>query len=66
MKHKPRHHLNFVKPATCGGKNRYPTRAQAEAVKTEQETIDPELELKIYRCIGCGDWHLTRAVRSQF
>jgi hypothetical protein len=50
------------KRAKCGGKNCYPTRHEAELVAREQEALNfqDDLKLKVYRCIDCGAWHLTR------
>ena len=47
---------------TCGGKNCYKTEREAREVAEEQELRDitGELELKVYRCINCGLWHLSR------
>lgn len=52
----------FPQPKRCGGKMCYPTKHQAEQVKLEQELRNHDLELSIYRCITCGDWHLTRTL----
>lgn len=59
MKHKIRH-TGPAQPRTCGGKRCYGTKHEAELVKSEQEIINPELELSIYKCISCGSYHLTR------
>ncbi|HET7630132.1 MAG TPA: hypothetical protein VFK03_02045 [Candidatus Saccharimonadales bacterium] len=66
MKHKPKYDRFVINRPVCGGKNRYPTKSQAEAVKLEQEIIDAELNLRVYRCVSCGDWHLTRVASSNF
>ena len=44
------------------GKNRYPSKKEAEAIAEEQEIIfaNQDLELKVYLCANCGGWHLTR------
>lgn len=48
-------------PVMCGGKRRYNSQRDAEAVKAEQELLTRDLKLKVYRCqSGCGGWHLTR------
>lgn len=59
QKHKIRH-VGPSKPAMCASKRRYRTRAEAEVVKAEHEILTPDLELSIYRCLTCGDFHLTR------
>jgi hypothetical protein len=50
-----------VKPRSCGGKNRYATKREAELVAREQEMRDlrQELRIEVYRCVYCGGWHLT-------
>lgn len=61
QKHPIRHH--GVDPAAqmCGSKRRYLTKQQAELVREQQELLNNELELKVYRChAGCKGWHLTR------
>ena len=58
--HKPRPR-DYQQPILCGGKRRYPSRREAEIVKSEQEILTRDLELAIYHCqSGCGGWHLTR------
>ncbi len=47
-------------PKYCGDKRAYASRQQAEAVKADQEIINTNLRLAVYRCINCGQWHLTR------
>lgn len=59
MKHKIRH-AGPAKPQLCGGKRCYSTKQEAEQVKSEQEIINPELKLSVYKCITCGSYHLTR------
>jgi len=50
-----------AKPVFCQGKRRYASEREALAVKEEQELLQTDLELKVYRCsVGCGGWHLTR------
>jgi|GEM_PF-1026362 len=51
----------------CNGKNCYKSREEAEAVAREQEALHimDDLELKTYRCIECGEWHLSRAESSK-
>ena len=46
----------------CNGKNCYRDKAEAEVVAEEQEILDfaGELELKVYKCGECGQWHLSR------
>lgn len=51
---------DFPAPRLCGGKRCYSTKREAEQVKSEQELLTQDLELTIYRCIQCGQWHLTR------
>ncbi|MGH7196340.1 MAG: hypothetical protein ACREGJ_01065 [Candidatus Saccharimonadales bacterium] len=57
-----RRHITMPEPARmCGGKRRYNSKTEAEAVKTEQELLSPGVELRVYRCqAGCRGWHLTR------
>lgn len=44
----------------CHGKKRYPTRDKAEAVIADRSNlIDDDLELDVYRCPSCQNWHLT-------
>lgn len=57
-------HPKVFRPADtqkCGGKNCYNSRAEAEAVKQEQELRDlrSELEIGVYRCQYCSKFHLT-------
>lgn len=61
QKHRPKYHAD--NPVLCGGKRRYASKQEAEQVAEEQELINfaEELELSVYRCISCGDWHLTRS-----
>ncbi|TAH31892.1 hypothetical protein EYC58_04410 [Candidatus Saccharibacteria bacterium] len=59
MKHKIRQ-TGPTTPRTCGGKRCYTTKQEAKHVKSEQEIINPELELSIYRCLTCSSYHLTR------
>ena len=49
-------------PDKCGGKNCYESQTEAEIVAREQEILNMQndLELKVYRCIICGQLHLTR------
>lgn len=56
-KPRPQH---FDSPKLCGEKRRYRTRHDAEMVIAEKEIMQPELELTVYRCTQCGDFHLTR------
>jgi hypothetical protein len=66
---KPKNFLTRHYPAptvkSCG-KNRYATRAEAETVAAEQETIfaREELHLHVYHCAMCGGWHLTKRERT--
>lgn len=55
---------NFDAPRTCGGKHCYKTQRDAEAVVEEKSILQPELELAIYRCLSCGEFHLTRVKTS--
>lgn len=56
---------DFSPPKLCGGKRSYPTKHEAERVKEEQELLQYDLKLDIYRCqSGCRGWHLTRQVRD--
>ena len=55
---------HFNAPKTCSGKNRYPTRLDAEQVIAEKAIMQPELELTLYRCAQCRDWHLTRSKKE--
>jgi len=50
----------FDAPKTCGGKYCYTTRQAAELVVEEKSITDPELELSIYHCVSCRQFHLTR------
>jgi hypothetical protein len=51
------------KPEKCSGKNCYKSQIEADTVAREREILNSqnELELKSYRCIICGQWHLSRA-----
>ena len=51
---------NFNSPKTCGGKRCYATRHDAEMVVEEKTIMQPELKLSVYRCLSCGEYHLTR------
>lgn len=51
---------NFNSPKLCGGKRCYTTRHDAEAVAEEKQIMQPELELSVYKCLSCGQFHLTR------
>lgn len=44
----------------CGNKMCYSSITEAEIVKNEQELLHSDIKLDIYRCISCGNWHLTR------
>lgn len=55
----------YEQPRLCGGKRQYAHKHEAEQVKTEQEIINPELELSIYKCMTCGAWHLTRSLGNR-
>lgn len=58
-----RKHKKIFQPApknTCGGKVCYTNTTEAEVVKSEQELLNTDIKLDIYRCISCGSWHLTR------
>ena len=55
----------YPQPKKCGGKMCYPSKHQAEQVKEEQELRDQDLQLSIYRCISCSNWHLTRTPPRQ-
>ena len=52
---------DFSSPKTCGGKRCYATQHDAEMVVEEKAVIQPELELSVYRCLSCGEYHLTRS-----
>jgi hypothetical protein len=54
----------YPAPRKCGGKMCYPSKHQAEVVKMEQE-LRNHVELSIYRCIDCGNWHLTRSKNDE-
>lgn len=61
-KHKPQLHRKLgTRLSMCGGKNCYPSREHAEAVRDEQQLLVRDLELSVYRCHICRQWHLTRA-----
>ena len=60
MKHKIRH-TGPNTPRLCGGKRCYAHKYEAEQVKSEQELLTRDLELSIYRCLSCHEWHLTRS-----
>lgn len=51
---------NFSPPKMCGGKRCYRTHRDAEMVVEEKEILQPELELSIYHCLSCKQYHLTR------
>ena len=44
----------------CGGKQRYASKQDAEQAAQEQMLLQFNLELNVYKCPFCGDWHLTR------
>lgn len=48
---------------SCGRKNRYPTRADAESVAIRQ-TVRSGTRVTCYRCELCGGWHLTSHPRK--
>lgn len=64
VKHKPQHHRLFDQPRVCEGKRCYANKHEAELVKEEQEALKDDLELSIYRCLTCKQWHLTRTNRD--
>jgi hypothetical protein len=57
---KPKRREAFQPGGDCTGKRRYPKRLDAEAVIEEQKILHPELTLRAYQCLHCGNWHLTR------
>lgn len=46
---------------SCGGKVRYGHKHEAEQAATELMIIEPELQLRVYKCTTCSGWHLTKA-----
>lgn len=52
---------NFSAPKKCGGKFCYATLQQAKLVVEEKNITNPEITLSIYRCLSCGEFHLTRS-----
>ena len=44
----------------CANKVCYSSITEAEIVKDQQELLNSDIKLDIYRCISCGSWHLTR------
>jgi hypothetical protein len=58
--HKPAKKDPYKSGSGCSNKVRYGSRDQAEAVKSDQENMNPDIKLKVYKCLDCGGWHLTR------
>lgn len=60
-----RHKVKYVQPApvqkSCG-KNRYNSEREAREVADQQELLfaNKGLKLKVYHCMMCGGWHLTK------
>ena len=55
------HPRMFPDKPLCGGKRIYQSKLEAEAMKEEQELLNYNLELVVYRCnLGCKGWHLSR------
>ena len=62
-KHTPRHGGHEPRQWRCpSGKRRFDNEADAERAREEQEMLNMDLRLSVYRCneIGCNGWHLTR------
>ncbi len=58
-------HKKVFQPAPrkrCGGKICYPHKSEAETVKIEQEILQTDLRLTLYRCAMCRNWHLAKSV----
>lgn len=53
--------LPLPTPRSCG-KNRYSSRSEAESVaeSLELQDLTRELRLRVYHCMLCGGWHLTK------
>ncbi len=41
-------------------KRRYDSKDEAEAIAEDQMNLNPDLKLRVYRCIKCASWHLTK------
>jgi hypothetical protein len=48
-------------PKTCptSGKRMYPSEAEAKATAAHRMSEQATAQLRTYRCLYCGAWHLT-------
>ena len=51
--------------ADCRAKRRFANEKDARAAADIQELADMQLELFVYQCSQCGQWHLTRQQRDR-
>jgi len=49
----------------CSGKRKFKSEREALKAADYQMLIKPRLELSVYRCDFCGQWHLTRQTIDQ-
>ncbi len=55
-----RSRLNSSQVTSCRQKNSYRTQAEAERAAEIQMLSNMSLELDVYHCPVCQQWHLTR------
>ena len=60
-KHQSLPHQRYEAPMTCEEKRRFRTEADALKAAEIQMLTDMQLELHVYQCFHCRQWHLTRS-----
>ncbi|HEX6461953.1 MAG TPA: hypothetical protein VFZ58_01625 [Candidatus Saccharimonadales bacterium] len=54
------HYDRYRQPVKSCGKIQYAHKHEAEQAAEEAMLLRPEVKLRIYKCMNCGGWHLTR------
>jgi len=57
-KHQP--YSRYQPPARSCGKLRFAHKHEAEQAAEESMIVRPDTVLRVYKCIDCRGWHLTR------
>lgn len=55
----------YQPPQKSCGKVKYLRKHEAEQAAEESAIIQPDIVLRVYKCLNCRGWHLTRANDQQ-
>lgn len=54
-----RAHVPYQPQSNCQAKRRFPSEKAAQIAADTGMLIQPTVELRVYHCEQCGNWHLT-------